>query len=769
MAARTANSIYDDLAGPGCCPASAIAADAPDIIGGPSRAVQLPTADPSAYVLQTEAGEKLLYLMVENLHCAACIRKIESTLLGLDNVQTARVNMSTRRLSVSWRGECADGLEIMRRVAALGYPVAPYDPASLRSHDQMENKDLLAALAVAGFAAANVMLLSIAVWAGAFSDMGVATRTLFHWVSALIAMPAVAYAGQPFFRSAWSALKDRRLNMDVPISLAVVMAAAMSLYQTIQGGEHAYFDASVTLLFFLLVGRYLDNSARARARSTAEHLLALNTQAVTVIGEDGRECALPANQLTLGMVILTTAGERIGADGMVIKGRSMTDSSLVSGETLPEAVEPGTRVFAGTMNMDAPLTIRVEAAAEGTLLAEIVRLVETAEQGRAKYVRLAERAAGIYAPLVHILAGLTFLGWLLFTSQGWESSLMAAIAVLIITCPCALGLAVPAVQVVASGLLLNRGVLVKSADGLERVAQCDYVIFDKTGTLTRGEPQLVDPGRQDTQTLAIIAGMARNSRHPLSRALASAYSGIVRVEPNDITEIPGRGITAKLGERELHLGSRTHCGMTDESTENGGDPLLELWFTDGQAEPVRLQFSDQLRPDSHATIQALRQMGLPVEILSGDREAAVAASAQATGIGDWTSRCLPGDKVRRLEELKRAGRRVLMVGDGLNDAPALASGFASISPASAPDISQTAADLVFRGDSLKPVVNAIRIARAADRLVKQNFALAVVYNMIAVPLAVIGLATPLIAAVAMSSSSILVTLNALRLRLIATT
>jgi len=768
MTAQTAGSVYDDLAGPGCCPTSSIALEASDVLSDADSVVHLPTADPSAYVQQTESGENSLYLMVENLHCAACIRKIESTLLDMEDIQSARVNMSTRRLSVSWRGQQKDGLEIMRRVAGLGYPVAPYDPAALKLNDQAENKKLLAALAVAGFAAANVMLLSVAVWAGAFSDMGLTTRGLFHWVSALIAMPAVAYSGQPFFRSALKALKERRLNMDVPISLAVVLAAAMSLYQTIQGGEHAYFDASVTLLFFLLVGRYLDNSARARARSTAEHLLALNAQAVTVVQEDGRERALPANQLKPGMVILVTAGERIGADGVIINGRSMTDSSLVSGESMPEVVEPGAGVFAGTMNIDAPLTIRVDAAAEDTLLAEIVRLVETAEQGRAKYVRLAERAAGIYAPVVHILAALTFIGWMLFTAHGWEPSLMAAIAVLIITCPCALGLAVPAVQVVASGLLLNRGVLVKSADGLERVAQCDYVIFDKTGTLTRGEPQLLNPDRQDERQSAIVASMARNSRHPLSRALVRAYSGPTRVSLSDVEEISGRGITAKLDGRVLHLGSRIHCGVRDNVIEDADNPVLELWFKEGEAEPIRLQFSDQVRPDGLETIQAFRQMGVAVEILSGDREIAVAATAKILGVGRWTSQCLPGDKVKRLEELKEAGHRVLMVGDGLNDAPALAGGFASISPASAPDISQTAADLVFRGDSLKPVVNAFKIARAADRLVKQNFALAVVYNMIAVPLAVVGLATPLVAAIAMSSSSILVTLNALRLRLMGT-
>jgi len=766
MVGRTAVPIYEGLAGPGCCPASTMAVDVSNALSGAVSPAMIPNADPAAYVHTSETGENTLHLMVENLRCAACIQTIEQAVLKLAGVHAARINMSTRRLKVTWLGDVGDGLTVMRCVAALGYPVAPYDPATLKRRDDVENRRLMAALAVAGFAAANVMLLSVAVWAGAFSDMGAATRDLFHWVSALIALPAVAYAGLPFFRSAGAALREHRLNMDVPISLAVVLSAAMSLYQTALGGEHAYFDASVTLLFFLLVGRYLDNNARARARSTAEHLLALNTEAATVLDNDGTERSLPTNQLLPGMVILVRAGQRIGGDGVVITGRSMIDNSLVSGESLAKTAEPGNDVFAGTMNIDAPLTIRVDAAAEDTLLAEIVNLVEAAEQGRAKYVRLAERAARIYAPTVHILAALTFVGWMLLTTHGWESSLMAAIAVLIITCPCALGLAVPAVQVVASGLLLKRGVLVKAADGLERISQCDYVVFDKTGTLTQGAPQMMNAGCLSARQMAIAAAMARNSQHPLSRAVVGAFSGLALMPVSDVKEVPGCGITAQVDGRMVRLGSRAHCDVVEPAVDDTENPVLELWFREESERPVCLQFSDRLRPDAEETIQALGRLGLPVEILSGDRDVSVASVAQALGVKKWISLCLPDGKVRRLQELAAAGYHVLMIGDGLNDAPALATGFASISPVSAPDISQTAADLVFRGDHLRPVIEAIKIARTSDRLVKQNFALAIIYNAVAVPLAMVGLATPLVAAVAMSSSSILVTLNALRLRMV---
>jgi len=769
VGAVDAEARHEGIASPSCCPASVIAAAAIDHPVTENPAVRLPTSDPSAYVLQTSSGEYVLYLMVENLHCAGCIRKIESALLSMEGVQSARVNMSSRRLRVSWSDSAVDGLEIMRCVAGLGYPVAPYDPAILRRHDQAEAKQLLAALAVAGFAAANVMLLSIAIWAGTYSDMDSTTRNLFHWISALIALPTIIYAGQPFFRSALKVLRVGRLNMDVPISLAVVMAAAMSLYQTSQGGEHVYFDASVMLLFFLLVGRYLDQSARSQARSTAEHLMALNGQAATVLTESGNQRSLPANQLKPGMFILVAAGERVGADGIVTAGRSLADCSVINGESLPVFVEPGTRIFAGTNNLDAPLTIRVDTEANDTLLAEIIRLVEVAEQGRAKYVRLAERAAAIYAPAVHILAGLTFGYWMLVGQQGMQAALTAAIAVLIITCPCALGLAVPAVQAVASGMLLRSGVLVKSADGLERLAACDIVVFDKTGTLTCGEPDLISHNLTDQQQIAIAVSLARHSRHPLSRALVRAFPNAERVILKNVVEVSGMGLSATSGQRLVHLGSAAHCGAAatdDNSLATTEDGFLELWFRHEGGSAGCLRFSDRIRPDARNTVRALRQLDLTIEIVSGDREVAVRSVARALGIAKWSSEYRPQDKVRRIEELKQAGHRVLMVGDGLNDAPALAAGFVSMSPASATDIAHVAADLIFRGKEIGPVVQAIRIARLANRLVKQNFALAAIYNVGAVPLAMAGAATPLLAAIAMSSSSILVTLNALRLRLV---
>lgn len=707
-----------------------------------------------------------LHLMVENVHCAGCIKRIESTLAKTPGIAGSRVNLSTKRLRVDFNPDDVTPDQITETVTDLGFPARAFDPEALKDGGEAEDKRLLKAMAVAGFAAANVMLLSVSVWSGHFSGMGSATRDLFHWVSALIALPAVVYAGMPFFRSAATALANRALNMDVPISLAVILAAGMSLQQTMKGAEHAYFDASVTLLFFLLIGRYLDRRARNKTRSAATRLLGLRAATAMVIGDDGKQRAVASQDVISGMVLAVASGERFAADGDIVSGATELDTSLVTGESLPRAAGVGDPVYAGTLNLGAPVTVRVTAAGEDTLLAEIVRLMEAAEQGRAKYVRLADRAASIYAPVVHILAAGTFAGWVYVTGD-WERSLMTAVAVLIITCPCALGLAVPAVQVVASGRLLQRGVLLKTADGLERLAQADYVVFDKTGTLTLGEPSLVNGDEIPRDRLALAAALARHSRHPLARALVKAAPDAGSdIELGDVQETPGSGLSASVDGAEVRLGSRAWCDVPASDDDTGGATGPEFWLAAGDAAPLRFVFADQLREDAHRTIERIKDLGMTVELLSGDRKDVVGAVARDLGIDQWRGECPPDAKVQRLKDLAAEGRKVVMVGDGLNDAPALASGHASISPATAADISQTAADLVFQGKGLAPVAEAIIVARAATRHVKQNFALALLYNLIAVPVAVAGLATPLVAAAAMSSSSVLVTLNALRLKLV---
>ena len=714
-------------------------------------------ADPVAYVRQEDDGTASLNLLVENVHCANCIRTVESALRHEPGVVDARLSLATRRLAVTWKDGETGPAPLLARLESLGFPATPFDPDALRERRDDDEGFVLRCLAVAGFASGNVMLLSVAVWAGAFSDMEAVTRSLMHWVSALIALPAIAYAGRPFFRSAVRAISTRRIDMDVPISVAVLVTAGVSLFEAVVGGPHAYFDAAVMLLFFLLVGRYLDMRTRGAMRSTAENLAALASHPAIVVEPDGTRRVVAARAVAPGATVAIAAGDRVPVDGQVASGTTAIDKSLLTGETDPVTVQSGDAVFAGTLNIGGPIQVRAAAAGDDTVLAEIVRLVEAAEQGQSAYVRLADRAARLYAPLVHLLALASLVGWWGPGGLSFHAAMLIAVAVLIITCPCALGLAVPAVQVVASGRLMKAGVLIKSGDALERLAAADTVVLDKTGTLTVGRPELSNRGALSAEDLRLAASLAASSRHPLCGALVRA----VAVAPvrTDVTETPGMGLSAGQGDDEIRLGNRAHCGV-GESTTDGSS---ELWLVRAGRSPVRFAFADRLRPDSGAFVGWLQRAGYRVELLSGDRYDAVAGVAAQLGIDEFRAGVRPAGKVARLAELEAEGRKVFMIGDGLNDAPSLAAAFVSASPGSGSDIAQTAADFVFQSERLEPVAEAIHIARRSTALVKANFGLAAGYNVLAVPLAIAGYVTPLVAAVAMSASSILVTLNALRL------
>ena len=718
----------------------------------PLRPEARPARDLALNVKSHDDGTASLDLMVDGLHCAACGWLIEILLARCDHVTMARVNHSTRRLRLVWRGgpECASAP--VELVEALGFRLTPFDPARLDSALGKEMRDLLRCLAVAGFAAANVMLLSVSVWAGHSTGMGQATRDLMHWLSALIALPAIFYAGRPFFRSAWQAVSHGRTNMDLPISIGVVAAAGMSLSETLRHGPYAYFDSAVTLLFFLLIGRVLDLRTRGRMREAAAHLLSLGVAGATRLTGDGQAETVALSALHPGDRILVAAGERIGADGTVASGCSDLDTSLLTGESLPVAIEPGTAVFAGQLNLSAAVTVTVSAAGDDTLLAEIVRLMEAAENGQARYRRLADRLIPFYTPFVHVAALGTYLYWWAVAGQIWQIALLRAVSVLIITCPCALGLAIPAVQVSASGRLFRRGILLKSATALERLAEIDHVVFDKTGTLTLGTPELQADPHRDEDMLRLAAGIARTSRHPLARALAAARPDVPVVA--GVEEIPGRGLAAG----QTRVGSRVWVGLPDDAST---EP--ELWLSPPGREPIRFAFGETLRPGAAETVSWLRERGYRVSLLSGDRPAAAASMAARCGIDDWQAGLDPVGKVCWLSACKAVGEHVLMVGDGLNDAPALSIADVSLSPASGADIAQTAADVVFQGTSLEAVRELLRVAKKARSVIRENLAFAIFYNLAAVPLAVIGLVTPPLAAALMSSSSLIVVLNALRL------
>jgi len=720
------------------------------------------TRDLSHFVRHLDGGVAQIDLAVEGITCAGCMMAIEDSLARVPNVTRARVNLTDRRVAIEWREGKVDPAQVIDRLAALGYRAYPFVPARAEAQADEHNRLLLRCLGVAAFATMNIMLLSVSVWSGNGTDIAPEQRDFFHWLSALIALPAAAYAGQPFFRSAAHAVLSRNLNMDVPITLGVVLALGMSVFETLHHAPHAYFDSAMMLLTFLLVGRVLDQNMRRRTRAVAGNLAALRAETAAKFVSPQEIRDVPVESIRPGDLVLVRPGERISVDGLVVDGRSDIDQSLVTGETMHVIARKGTMVYAGTLNVSGTLRVRVSAAAEGTLLDEVTRLLDTAVQSRSPYVRIADRAARLYAPVVHITALATMLGWVL-VGASWHDAIVTAIAVLIITCPCSLGLAIPAVQVVASGALFRQGVMLNAGDALERLAAVDTVLFDKTGTLTLPEPEVINAADIPGAVLMLAGRLALSSHHPLAAAVARAAKATMPLE--GATEEPGQGVRAEIDGIAVRLGRPSFCGAeTLAHAATAGDPEASaIAFVRG-AERFVFLVRQRVRVDAAAVIAAIKRLGITVEILSGDRADAVGHVARLLGIAAWHASMTPADKINHIAELQRAGRNVLMVGDGLNDAPALAAANASLSPVTAVHLSQAAADAIFLGDRLAPVAASLAIARGGRQLMRENLGLAILYNVVAVPIAIAGLATPLIAAIAMSGSSILVTTNALRAR-----
>ena len=691
-------------------------------------------------------AEASTVLVVPAMHCAGCMGKVERAMAAVPGVSAARVNLTARQVRVVHEPALALPV-LIEALAATGFAAQPLSGDIAQPTSAV--KPLLAPLAVAGFAAMNVMLLSVSVWSGAEGP----TRVVFHWLSAMIAVPAIAYAGRVFFNSAWAALKHARTNMDVPISIGVILATLLSFYETVIGGAETYFDGTLMLLLFLLSGRALDASMRDRARAGVDALLRQAATGATVVGRDGSIQWLAARELVPGMVMRVAAGERLAADGEIIAGSSRFDRSLLTGESAPIPAQTGDHVLAGTLNMGTSVDVKVVAAGADTSLAEIARLMADAGQHRSAYVRIADRASRLYAPVVHTLAALSFIGWLL-AGAGLHQSLVIAIAVLIITCPCALGLAVPVAQVVACGALMRMGVMVKDGSALERMAGVTRVVIDKTGTLTMGRP-LPDPAVLDAlpaDAASVALALASHSRHPLARALTEALAarGVLAAPLTNAREEAGDGIRAEWN------GIRVALRRPDAA--NGMATTLDIAGRVAHLIP----FADRLRPDAADALARLKALGAEASILSGDNEGAVAEAARATGLAA-TSAATPAGKQAAIAALQAAGHKVMMAGDGLNDGPALAAADASIAPGTASDVGRQAADFVFLGASLLALPRALAMARATRRVVRQNFVLAISYNCLAVPLAISGHVTPLIAAAAMSLSSLVVIGNSLRL------
>lgn len=706
-----------------------------------------------------EDGTLKSELIIPNMHCAGCISKIEKSLGALPYVINVRANLSLRRVNIIWNAKLGAGVEFSKKLHEIGFDSflsQEEDEASKQLAN--ESKKLLLALAVSGFAAANIMLLSVSVWSGAEAE----TAKLFHLISGLIAVPAVAIGGRPFFTSALKALFAKRLNMDVPISLAVLLALGMGLYETFTEGQEAYFDACVMLLFFLLIGRYLDHLMRLKARNSVESLSIITSKGGILLNADGSTNYIALNDIKVGQSLRVYPGERFPVDGKIVSGVSDLDRSLVTGEGLSVASNLGDSVEAGVLNLTGALDIEATSNAKTSFTAEIKNMISAAENGRSRYVRIAERAASIYAPAVHLLALIAFVFWMINTNGDWKSSLYIAIAVLIITCPCALGLAVPVVHVIGASRLLKEGIIMRDGSAFERMSEINNIIFDKTGTLTTGALMLQNAELPNKRSSKMIAALSSQSSHPIASSLKKQFSKISKAKLENIHELAGYGIEAKCDGKVVRLG-RPNWVFEISNRKLKLAPNTNVAFCEAGKTISQFSLVDTLRPDAKKTVEHFKSKQIKPAILSGDVDASVTQIAKQLNVDNFSSQMLPVDKINFLKSLQVSGSKTLMVGDGLNDAPALASAHVSMAPASASEVGRLASDFVFTRPSLMAIPFTWSVAVATKHLIQQNFAIAIIYNCIAVPLAMFGYVTPLIAAIAMSSSSILVVANSLRL------
>ena len=724
--------------------------------------------DVSEFIFKEKDGSNSISLMVQGLHCAACVWLIESILKKQETVISARINLSKKTLYLRWSGDEKTGNDLAHLIGEIGYKLLPFDEEILNSAEKKYNDSILRALAVAGFGAGNIMLFSFSLWFSDVIDMGSGTRNLFQFFSSLIALPVIIYSARPFFISAFRSIKAGYPNMDLAISIAIFLACIVSLLETFRNANHVYFDSAVMLIFFLLIGRYLDLKARKKAFAIASEFAMLSASFGRV-EEDKKIRILPIKQLQEGMILIVAVGEKIAADGIVIEGESELDTALITGETMPRKIALNQEVFAGTINLIAPLKIRITKSAQNSLLSEIIRLSEEVENKKNHYIRISDTLSKFYTPAVHILAFLTFLLWCFYFKSGWEIALMNATAVLIITCPCALALAVPIVQTIAISNFIKKGILVKSGEALEKIREIEVIVFDKTGSLTIGEPKLVDIKilkqvqddgvlEQKNFYLKLAASLAQKSRHPISQAISASYHE--NLEELQIHEKQGFGLETNFWGKNLKLGRKDFCDIKNnfEITKN----FLTCFMKFGEDEIVFL-FEDAPKIDAKIVIEKLQKMGKKIILLSGDNQKTVENIAQKMAISEFYFEQTPISKVNFLEKLKAKSQKFIMIGDGLNDAPALALADVSISFSKASDISQNIADIIIQGQKLTPIILIINSAKKTIALMKQNLLIALIYNLIAVPYAIMGHVVPLTAAIAMSSSSLLVLFNSLRM------
>lgn len=728
--------------------------------------------------------EREIHLLVEGIHCAACVWLIENSLKKLPGIIAARVNLSGRRLLVKWNNDKLALSRIIASLQKLGYSAVPYDPEAAEGSINRANRQILYRMAVAAFGMMNLMWISIALYTGANQGE---FRQLFHWIGFMLATPTLLYSGQPFYRGAWNGLKNRRPSMDLPIAIGVTITYAYSVYVTVTGSEvgEVYYDTVVNFLFVILVGRYLEAISKRHAVASTQRLLDLQPRVATVV-RDGQESVVPIRSVLKTDLVRVKPGERIPVDGVVVSGSSPVDEAVLSGESEPIIKSAGNNVSAGTLNGSGSLLIEATELLADSALGKIIHLVEEAQASKAPIQSMADRIVPWFVVVTISLATLTFVYWI---SIDFEIALLAATAVLIITCPCAFGMATPMSIAVASGLGARNGILVRNGGVLETFAHVDHLVFDKTGTLTEGQLNLVkvateegswSRGLQDSMSPALAqltlqcAAIERYSEHPIAAALtrfADANDWKLPIV-EDFVSVAGKGVKAEIQGESIMLG--TLKWMNEMQLEASPKLQQEIAALDeqgvssiccaqgGQLVAV-MGIEDSIRPGAEELIQELKSAGLAVTLLSGDRRKTAEHIAARLGGMDVIAEVLPADKNAVIAELQSQGKQVAMVGDGVNDAPALVRADVGIALGSGTDASIASADIVLMSNELDKVLVAARLSRRTIRTIKQNIGISITYNIIMVPLAMMTFVTPLVAAITMPMSSLLVIGNAARI------
>ncbi|OHX18296.1 cation transporter [Chromobacterium amazonense] len=723
-----------------------------------------------SFVHRGNGEEREAALMLEGITCAACIWLNEQHLRRLPGVLAVDINYSTQRARVRWDNSRIQLSAILQAVADIGYRAHPYDAERQEKLQQKERKQALTRLWVAGLSMMQVMMYAVPVYLAPDGDIAPDFLWLLHWASFILTLPVLLYSALPFYRNTWRDLKTGRVGMDTPVTIGIVTAFLASLWALIHKYEHGiYFDSVSMFVFLLLGGRYLEGIARRKAGAASESLVKLvpafaHRLANWPDSRDSREATVAS--LRPGDVILIKPGETIPADGIVLDGESASNESLLTGESRPIAKHAGDTLIAGSVNTASPLVMRVEQVGPATRLAGIVRLLDKALSEKPRLAVLADRFASWFVALLLLASAATYLGW---HAVDPDRALWIMVAVLVISCPCALSLATPAALTAASGNLAAQGVLTTRGHALEAMAKITDVVFDKTGTLTHGQMRL--RGAQGplphAQALALAAALEQASEHPLAQAIVAAAEGLALPTLQSAANHPGHGVAGRIDGEEWRLGSAPFIAawLNQPVTEqtNWHPDCSQVLLANRDGIQARFTIGDSCRENAAALVRKLRARGLAVHLLSGDGETAVASLAEELGIADWRARAAPEDKLAFVSQLQTQGRRVLMVGDGINDAPVLARADVSIAMGGGTDVARASGDMVLIADQLLLIDQAIAMGRRALTVIRQNLLWAAGYNVVALPLAIAGHVTPWLASLGMALSSLLVVGNALRL------